>query len=92
MILAPDITVNSVCPGLVASQRLEKILETNFETKIQSYVDTALMGQAVDIDDVAKLVTHLLGNRSIVGQNIPICGGTTIQPIGMITMAPGQTC
>jgi 3-oxoacyl-[acyl-carrier protein] reductase len=89
LLLAPDITVNSVCPGLVASK---SILEKNFETKIQSYVDTALMGDAVDIDNVANLVVHLLENRSIVGQNLPICGGTTIQPIGMITTAPGQTC
>jgi len=92
MILAPDITVNSVCPGLVASKRLKNILEKNFEPKIQSYVDTALMGDAVNLNDVANLVIHLLENRSIVGQNVPICGGTTIQPIGMIITAPGQTC
>lgn len=90
--LAPDITVNGVCPGLVASQRLKTILKDNFDVKIQTYKDTALMGGPVDLAEVANLILHLLSNRSIVGQNVAVCGGTTIQPIGMITMAPGQTC
>jgi 3-oxoacyl-[acyl-carrier protein] reductase len=90
--LAPDITVNGVCPGLVASKRLKNILKDNFDIKLQSYKDSALMGGPIDLDEVARLILHLLGNRSIVGQNIPICGGTTIQPVGMITMSPGQTC
>ena len=90
--LAPDIIVNSVCPGFVVSQRLMEILGDKFDAKVQTYKDTSLMGTPIDLSDVANTVFHLFTNRSMVGQTISICGGTTIQPVGMITIAPGQTC
>lgn len=92
LILAPDIIVNSVCPGFVVSQRLMDILGDKFDSKVQTYKDTSLMGTPIDLSDVANTVLHLFTNRSMVGQTISICGGTTIQPVGMITIAPGQTC
>lgn len=67
--LAPRIRVNAVSPGLT----LPSLDQTEAE-----FAETAgqnLLGRAVDPQDIARTVAHLLETRSITGQNVLVdCG------------------
>lgn len=84
--MAP-VRVNAVSPGLVASQRLENILQDRMDSRVAQWQESSLCGELITPKDIAESVIHLLNSRNITGQVLNVCGGASIQP-PFVTVKP----
>lgn len=81
-----DVTVNAVCPGATKGPRIERVIERQAEERGVDYeaakravfTDDAALGELVEPEDVAGLVSFLLGPnaRHITAQDLNVDGGT----------------
>lgn len=86
--LAPDIRVNAVCPGLVTSRWfVEGIGQEGYEKVKASVEQSAPLGRASTPEDVAEAIVWLVdGARTVTGELLLLDGGTHLgsrQPIPM---------
>ncbi|MDL5363510.1 SDR family NAD(P)-dependent oxidoreductase [Halalkalicoccus sp. NIPERK01] len=80
------VTVNAVCPGATRGPRIERVIERQAERRGVSYeeakratfTDDAALGELVGPEDVAALVSFLLGPdaRHITAQDVNVDAGT----------------
>ena len=70
--LAPSVLVNGVVPGLLEGTKMTANLSP---AHIEKSRRTALIKRAVECDEVAGSVRHLIEADSITGQNLVIDGG-----------------
>ena len=85
-----NIRVNTVCPGTVKGERLEKLVEEEVKYKgiskediIQSYVDGTSMKKIIEAKDIANMIYFLSTKKSrlVTGQIISVDGNTeTMDP------------
>jgi 3-oxoacyl-[acyl-carrier protein] reductase len=76
--LAPEIRVNAVCPGLVATPWFtERFGAEAFGHVKANYARTAVLGRVADGDEIAKSVIFLAGTdaRNITGETLLSDGG-----------------
>jgi 3-oxoacyl-[acyl-carrier protein] reductase len=76
--LAPEIRVNAVCPGLVATSWFtESFGPEVFERVKENYSRTAVLGRVADGDEIAKSVVFLAtpDSRNITGETLLTDGG-----------------
>jgi 3-oxoacyl-[acyl-carrier protein] reductase len=76
--LAPEIRVNAVCPGLVATAWFtERFGEEAFGRVKENYRKTAVLGRVADGDEIAKSVLFLAtpDSRNITGETLLSDGG-----------------
>lgn len=81
-----NVTVNAVCPGATKGPRIERVIERQAEERKVSYkeakqavfTDDAALGELVEPEDIAGLVSFLLGPdaRHITSQDLNVDGGT----------------
>lgn len=77
--LAPEVRVNSVSPGLVATRwTSDRIGEELSAKREQSFVSSTPTQQIVTPDDVAQAIVALLLNEAITGQDLVVDGGKNI--------------
>jgi 3-oxoacyl-[acyl-carrier protein] reductase len=70
--LAPEVTVNTIAPGLVEGTRIAKRLP---DAVAQGARDQAVLGRVGDIQDIANQVVLFCSSDSITGQVLVIDGG-----------------
>jgi enoyl-[acyl-carrier protein] reductase III len=77
--LAPDVRVNAICPGLVATESVERLLPL-IEMQKEMSIAMTPMQRLVTPEDVADLASFLLGSRAamITGQVLVVDGGVSI--------------
>lgn len=74
--LAPDVTVNAICPGIVETPMWEDILTPALEESYDETIDRAIpMGRDQTPADLGRLVVFLAENRNITGQSVVVDGG-----------------
>jgi meso-butanediol dehydrogenase/(S,S)-butanediol dehydrogenase/diacetyl reductase len=74
--LAPHgITVNAVCPGVVATPMLEQ-LSTQWRVSIEAMLAQQAIRRPQSAEDIAMTIVFLHSNRSVTGQAINVDGGT----------------
>jgi 3-oxoacyl-[acyl-carrier protein] reductase len=85
-VAATGITVNNVCPGNIATDRLMSIMEANAQTRGGSFEDAVAAQEATipagyfgDPEDIANLVVFLASDKAryITGTTIQVDGGST---------------
>jgi 3-oxoacyl-[acyl-carrier protein] reductase len=85
-VAAQGITVNNVCPGNIATERLMSLIEerasrqgVTLEEAVQVEEKRIPMGVLGEADDVANLIVFLAstGARYITGTTIQVDGGST---------------
>lgn len=77
--LAPDVRVNSVSPGLVATRWAGKRLgEKAAAQRDESFVSTIPLRKIATPDHVAQAIVALLENDVMTGQDVIVDGGKTI--------------
>ncbi len=73
-VLAPDITVNSVAPGIVLTPWV-----AGREEHVKRYGEGTPLGKVCQADDVAEVIIALLTSASMVtGQTLVVDGGMTL--------------
>jgi 3-oxoacyl-[acyl-carrier protein] reductase len=78
--LAPDVRVNSVSPGLVATRWVrQRFGDDAALAQEESFVATTPLQRIASPDDVARAIVGLLENDVITGQDLVIDGGKNIQ-------------
>jgi 7-alpha-hydroxysteroid dehydrogenase len=80
---APHVTVNAVSPGFVDTARLRNVFGDKFENLAADRMDKSLSKEYVTVNDVSNVVINILNSRAVNGQNISVCGGTSL-PINII--------
>ena len=70
-----DITVNAVCPGVVATPMIDELAK-GWGMSIEAMVGKQAIHRAQTPDEVAAAVMFLHANRSITGQALNVDGGT----------------
>jgi NAD(P)-dependent dehydrogenase (short-subunit alcohol dehydrogenase family) len=70
--LAPEISVHVVCPGLVESQRLQKILGSKYYPWVENYKKISPSGQTVSPEGIAHLIERLISSDTQTGQVLSI--------------------
>lgn len=84
MFYGPEVRVNAVCPGVIATPMMEQIagerqqlLGSSIDDPYPGLVDQLAMKRIGDPDDVAKVVEFLLGSLAgyVTGQAINVDGG-----------------
>ncbi|MBI5276710.1 MAG: SDR family oxidoreductase [Burkholderiales bacterium] len=76
-VLAPDIRVNAVCPGMITTRWfVDGIGAGNYEKLKQQYEQSTPLGRACTAEDVAETVIWLLeGARTVTGELILMDSG-----------------
>jgi 3-oxoacyl-[acyl-carrier protein] reductase len=74
---APDVTVNTVCPGFTESQRIKNIFGDKYLELEECWRNNSPMKQVINPSTVASTIIHLLSNKMITGQTISVCGGAS---------------
>jgi 3-oxoacyl-[acyl-carrier protein] reductase len=75
-VLAPDVRVNAVAPGLMHTRWTAHYSEEAFE----AYRARSLLGRTVPLEDAAAVVSMLVANESITGQTVVVDAGVTVRP------------
>lgn len=75
-ILAPEIRVNSVAPGMMFTRWTSHYSEDAFE----AFRHRSLLQRTVPLEDAAAVVRLLATNHSITGQTYLVDGGATFRP------------
>lgn len=74
--LAPEVTVNAVCPGIVETPMWEEVLTPGLDESYEETVQRAIpMGRDQKPEDMARTVVFLAENRNITGESIVVDGG-----------------
>lgn len=74
--LAPDVTVNAVCPGIVRTPMWEDVLTPEHGESYEETIDRRVpMGRDQTPEDVGRAVVFLAENRNVTGQSITVDGG-----------------
>lgn len=87
--LAPDVRVNSVSPGPIAT-----LMPTRVGMNVQTYRDivasACLVNRVGEPDEVARVILFLASPESafITGTDIVVDGGSTIKPAGAVMRRP----
>lgn len=84
--LAPEIRVNAVCPGLVATPWFsERFGAEGFERIKDNYKKTAVLARVADGDEIAKSVVFLAtpDSRNITGETLLTDGGLRLSIGGL---------
>ncbi|MBV8976814.1 MAG: glucose 1-dehydrogenase [Alphaproteobacteria bacterium] len=84
--LAPEIRVNAVCPGLVATPWFtERFGAEGFERVKDNYKKTAVLQRVADSDEIAKSVVFLATSesRNITGETLLSDGGLRLSIGGL---------
>lgn len=76
---APEVTVNAISPGFVDTYRLQTLFGDKYPEWKENWAPKSLITEAISTQSVSALIMMLLSNRGINGQNIPICGGSSIK-------------
>ena len=72
--LAPEIRVNSVCPGVIISRWLK-----DHQARVDQNIAETPLKKASSTDDVAENITFLIdGGNMVTGQDIVVDGGYTL--------------
>ncbi len=79
--LGPNIRVNSVAPGFIAGEWLQKGLGTDYEKVKQAREQTNVLGKVCAPEDIAAAILSLItGSDLITGQTLVCDGGTMVGP------------
>lgn len=74
--LAPDVTVNAICPGIVETPMWEDVLTPELGEAYEETIDRTIpMGRDQTPEDMGRAVVFLAENRNISGQSVVIDGG-----------------
>ncbi len=83
--LAPDVRVNAVAPGPVATETLQEQMTSGdyggFETAadpVQAVAATLPLGRLIDPGEIARAVAFLAGAESMTGAVLSVDGGTSV--------------
>ena len=77
--LAPEVRVNSVSPGLVATTWFSRQFgEEAAAAQEESFAKTTPLGKIASADDVARAIVSLLENDLVTGQDLVVDGGKNI--------------
>lgn len=69
--LAPDLTVNAVCPGIVETPMWEDVLTPELGEAYDDTIDRTIpMGRDQTPEDMGRAVVFLAENRNITGQSV----------------------
>ncbi len=75
-VLAPEVRVNAVAPGWIASSWMEKTLGEHYDRLIDRRAKQTPLGRVATFDDVAEVILNLIEhNRFVTGETIVIDGG-----------------
>lgn len=78
--LAPEVRVNSVSPGLVATRWFrERFGDDAAAAQEQSFMNSTPLRKIAAPDDVARAIVALLENDLVTGQDLVVDGGKNIQ-------------
>jgi 3-oxoacyl-[acyl-carrier protein] reductase len=73
-VLAPDVRVNSIAPGIVITRWVK-----DYEDHVKKYSDGSPLGRAAYPEDVANMVNGMIsGGDFVTGQTIVVDGGWSI--------------
>ena len=79
--LAPTIRVNSVAPGFIAGEWLQKGLGAEYENVKQAREKLNVLGKVCEPDDIAAAILSLItGSDLITGQTLVCDGGMLVGP------------
>ena len=81
--LAPNVRVNALCPGLIATRWHTARFQNpdDYEKFVEKYAENVALGKACNADDVAEVAVWLLdGGGMITGELIKIDGGQHLGP------------
>ena len=79
--LGPNIRVNSVAPGFIAGEWLQKGLGTDYETAKSAREKMNVLGKVCEPEDIAAAILSLItGSDLITGQTLVCDGGTLLGP------------
>ena len=79
--LGPNIRVNSVAPGFIAGEWLQKGLGADYETAKSAREKMNVLGKVCEPEDIAAAILSLItGSDLITGQTLVCDGGTLLGP------------
>ncbi|ELY98383.1 SDR family NAD(P)-dependent oxidoreductase [Natrialba aegyptia] len=74
--LAPDVTVNAICPGIVETPMWEDVLTPEIGESYDETIDRAIpMGRDQTPEDMGRLAVFFAENRNVTGQSVVVDGG-----------------
>jgi meso-butanediol dehydrogenase / (S,S)-butanediol dehydrogenase / diacetyl reductase len=74
--LAPDVTVNAICPGIVETPMWEDVLTPELGEAYEDTIDRAIpMGRDQTPEDMGRLAVFFAQNRNITGESVDVDGG-----------------
>jgi len=74
--LAPEVTVNAICPGIVETPMWEDVLTPELDESYDETIDRAIpMGRDQTPEDMGRLAVFFAENRNVTGQAVVVDGG-----------------
>lgn len=71
-----DVTVNTICPGIVETPMWEQILTPSLDESYGETIDRAIpLGRDQTPEDIGKLAVFYATNRNVTGQAVAVDGG-----------------
>lgn len=74
--LAPEVTVNAICPGIVETPMWEDVLTPELDESYEETIDRTIpMGHDQTPEDMGRTVVFLAENSNITGESVVVDGG-----------------
>jgi len=74
--LAPEVTVNAVCPGILETPMWEDVLTPALDESYEETIERGIpMGRDQDPEDIGRTVVFLAENRNITGEAVYVDDG-----------------